>query len=86
MKKILVLIALVTTMSMGFFSSPFSAPSTGSLQQADHDYELDTWGENSEIYEFTPRSNPNMTCVVFMNDSITTLSMECFLKPLKQTK
>ena len=75
---------IVTTHSMAFFTSSISAPSTGNLVTATHEYEIDTWGSNSEVYEFTPRSNTNMTCVVFMNDAITSVTMQCFPKAIKQ--
>ena len=57
-----------------------SAPSTFSLQQPDASYELDTWAENSEIYEFTPKANSNIACVVFILDNLNTASMQCFPK------
>jgi hypothetical protein len=46
----------------------------------DYAYEIDTWGGNSEIYEFTPRSNSAKTCVMFMLDSGKAMSLECFDK------
>jgi len=35
----------------------------------DHTYTLDTIGENPRIYEFTPRSNPNYTCIIVYTES-----------------
>ena len=57
-----------------------SAPSTFPLQEPDASYELDTWAENSEIYEFTPKANSNVACVVFILDNLNTASMQCFPK------
>ena len=57
-----------------------STPSTFSLQEPDASYELDTWAENSEIYEFTPKANSNVACVVFILDNLNTASMQCFPK------
>lgn len=34
------------------------------LQQPDYAYELDGWGSNPDVYEFTPKSNPNWACIV----------------------
>ena len=51
-----------------------------SLEDADHTYELDTWGSNSEVYEFMPKSNPNYTCVFLMLDSGKALGFQCFPK------
>jgi hypothetical protein len=54
-----------------------------SLAQPDHEYELDTWGTNSEVYEFTPRSSTKHTCVVYILDNMKATSMQCFLKTAK---
>lgn len=83
MKKILLgIMALgVLTSANAFFTSKVSSPTTGKLVSPTHEYEIDTWGSNSEVYEFTPRSNRSMTCVVFMNDAITSITMQCFKKP-----
>ncbi len=47
----------------------------------DHSYELDTWAENSEVYEFTPRSRLDWTCQVYILDNLSSMSMKCFPKP-----
>ena len=83
MKKVLLpllLVAMLSTNAFAFFTSSVNAPSTGKLQQPTSEYELDTWGSNSEVYEFTPQTNKSMTCVVFMNDAITAITMQCFKK------
>ena len=59
----------------------WTTPTTNALVDPDHNYELDTWGENSEIYEFTPKSHPGMTCVMFMLDSGKAMGLQCFPKP-----
>ena len=66
-----------------FYTSNISAPTTGKLIKPTHEYEIDTWGSNSEIYEFTPRSNTSITCVTFILDNGNSVSMQCFLKPSK---
>ena len=33
------------------------------LIDPDYYYEIDTWGSNADVFEFTPRSNKNYTCV-----------------------
>jgi len=76
----LVLMFLVSS-SQAFFSGPIATPTTGKLIEADYEYEIDTWGANSEIYEFTPRSNKSMTCVVFILDSGGAMGLQCFPKP-----
>jgi hypothetical protein len=51
------------------------------LVEPDHEYEIDTWMQNSEVYEFTPRSNDNYTCVMVMLDSGKDMGLQCFPKP-----
>lgn len=50
------------------------------LVEPDHEYEIDTWMENSEVYEFTPRSNKDYTCVMVMLDSGNDMGLQCFPK------
>jgi hypothetical protein len=47
------------------------------LQQPVAEYELDTWGTNSEVYEFTLKSVPNKTCVMLMLDSGKAVGLQC---------
>ena len=54
--------------------------STFSLMQPTHEYEVDTWGFNSEVYEITPRSDPNYICIMWMLDSGKSMSIDCFPK------
>jgi len=53
------------------------------LEQPDHKYEIDTFMSNSEVYEFTPKSNTNMTCVMLMLDSGASVGLQCFPKVSK---
>ncbi|MDB1124978.1 hypothetical protein [Vibrio algarum] len=48
-----------------------------SLLPADYAYELDTWAANSEIYEFTPRSNTDYSCIMYMLDSGNAMGLRC---------
>jgi len=73
MKKILILSVLILTGCL--------EETSFSLQKADYEYELDTWGKNSEIYEFTPKSNTDYSCVMFMLDSASDMAMDCIPKP-----
>ena len=54
------------------------------LAQPTAEYEIDTWGSNSEVYEFTPKTNPNMTCVMVMLDSGNDMGLQCFPKAVKE--
>lgn len=61
----------------GCTDGPIDTSST-ELQQPDHYYEIDGWGSNPDIYEFTPRSNPNYTCIM-MVESVN--GVFCIPKP-----
>lgn len=50
------------------------------LRDPDAAYELDTFGSNSEIYEYTPKAAPFMTCSMFMLDSGNAMSIDCYPK------
>ena len=57
---------------------------TGSnpLYDPDYYYELDIWGSNADVFEFTPRSNPSYTCI-----SVGDKRFDCIPKPvLNETK
>jgi len=46
-----------------------------------YSYEVDTFMENSEIYEFVPKISPRHRCVVFVLDSLSgrdSASIACF--------
>ena len=50
------------------------------LVDPDYYYEIDTWGSNADIFEFTPRSNPNYSCV---SVGVTSRGVFCFPKAVK---
>ena len=80
MKKV-ILAVLVGLFMIGCDGSPSL---TGfKLMQPDYEYEVDTWGFNSEVYEITPRSNPNYTCIMWMLDSGASMSIQCIPKEVK---
>ena len=58
----------------------FTTSTTNPLVTPDANYELDTWGANSEVYEFTPRTAPHMTCIMFMLDNSKAMGLQCFVK------
>ncbi len=76
MKKLAILI----TATIGLAAC--DAPTFSDLVDPDHSYEIDTWAENSEVYEFTPKSNPRKTCIMVMLDSGKAMGLQCFDKPV----
>ncbi|MEH6472028.1 MAG: hypothetical protein V7752_12335 [Halopseudomonas sp.] len=63
-------------MAMDCFPKGTAAPKV-SLLSPDYMYELDTWVENSELYEFTPRSNRDYSCIMYMLDSGNDMDLKC---------
>ena len=55
-------------------------PTAWELEKPDHNYEVDTWGFNSEVYEITPKSNPDYACVMWMLDNNRAMGLQCFPK------
>lgn len=43
-------------------------------------YEVDAWGANPDIYEFTPVGHEHMTCLILVSGGDTAGGMECFPK------
>ncbi len=82
MKIKLFLTALIVLALSSCSDGAISAFSTGDLMSPNHSYEIDTWGANSEIYEFTPKSNANKTCVFVMLDDGAAMGLQCFNKPI----
>ena len=82
MKKLKSLITLLSLISILFIAGCDGTPNPNSfpLMQVSAEYEIDTWGFNSEVYEFTPKTNKNYTCVMLMLDSGSSVGLQCFPK------
>lgn len=78
MKKVVVLVALLSIGLIGCDGIP--QPNSFPLVQTAAEYEIDTWGFNSEVYEFTPKTNEKYTCVMLMLDSGNSMGLQCFPK------
>lgn len=74
------LIVLLSLVSSLFLAGCNSETSNLPDQQPDYAYELDTWQENSEIYEFTPKANPDRACIMLMLDSGADMGLSCIPK------
>jgi hypothetical protein len=75
-------ILLVAGLATGCSDGIFTTATTNPLVSPDYNYEIDTWGANSEVYEFTPKSDVTKTCVFVMLDNARAMSMQCFNKTL----
>ena len=79
MKKIK-LVAILTVLLGITGCDIVSSPSTYDLVQPTEEYEIDTWGSNSEVYEFQSKVNPNYTCMMLMLDNGKAVGLQCFPK------
>lgn len=41
-------------------------------------YEVDGWGSNPDIYEFTPEGHPEMTCLLAISGGDSVGGITCF--------
>lgn len=79
MKKLLLLVAFSIYANAGIWSS--IGGWTAETRKPDAFYAIDTVGENIRVYEFTPKSNPNYTCVIVFTESTTkSPPMQCVEK------
>mgnify|MGYP003655458834 FL=1 len=75
-----IIVSLIALFSLTACDSTTVDIQNNSLIEPDHEYEIDTWGSNSEVYEFTPRSNTQKVCVMLMLDSGIAVALQCFDK------
>jgi len=78
MKKVLLAVAVLAL--IGCSDGAITTTTTNPLVTPDFNYEIDTWGANSEIYEFTPKSRTDYTCVMLMLDNGKAMGLQCFPK------
>ena len=73
MKKTILSLALTALFFAGCDTAPMNNSGEGKslgnqgsnpLFDPDYYYEIDTWGSNADVYEFTPKSNPNYVCII----------------------
>ncbi len=88
MKKSLIAIAIALTFAVAVGCTGgdgvATTPSSNSLVSPDVYYEIDTWGTNSEVYEFTPQLAPYKLCVYVITDSTGRPVMQCFDKQINR--
>lgn len=53
---------------------------TWPLEQPEHSYEIDAWGTNPDLLEFTPKSNPDYFCVLAVTGMDELKTMFCMPK------
>ena len=75
-----IIVSVIALFSLTACDSTTVDIQNNSLIEPDHEYEIDTWGSNSEVYEFTPRSNTQKVCVMLMLDSGIAVALQCFDK------
>lgn len=78
MKKLLLIV--VSVLIIGCTDGPVST-ATWTLQQPSAAYEIDAWGTNPDILEFTPEGNPNYVCMLAVSGTDNLRTMFCIPKP-----
>ena len=79
MKYLILMLCLFSILQGGMFST---LEGLGMKEiKPDYTYTIDTAGINPRIYEWTPKSNPNITCIVIFGNSKAAIpAMQCFPK------
>ena len=79
MKKVtFILITLVGFILVGCDGQPNT--STWPLQQPENAYEIDAWGTNPDLLEFTPKGNEDYFCVLAVSGMDELRTMFCMPK------
>jgi hypothetical protein len=80
MKK-LFLLMITTLLITSCDGSP--NPSSWGLEQPEEAYEIDAWGTNPDMLEFTPKGNPDYFCVLAISGGDTLVGIFCMPKESK---
>lgn len=71
MKKLLLIVLCLSLAACG---------ESTSLERPDNVYEVDGWGSNPDIIEFTPVGRPDKTCLILVSGGDRASGLECFDK------
>ena len=71
------LLVLAATLGLTACDGALPDVQNNDLVQPTHEYEIDTWGSNSEVYEFVTRTEPKQACVFVMLDSGIAMGLQC---------
>jgi hypothetical protein len=77
MKKLLLLL-MVAALLVGCDGTP--STKTWPLQQPESSYEIDAWGTNPDILEFTPKGQPDYLCILAVSGMDELKTMFCVPK------
>ncbi len=78
MSKVILNVILLCTALSGCNGS--SSEHGNKLISPENVYEVDGWGSNPDIYEFTPDGHDHMTCLIVVSGGDKTGGIECFPK------
>ena len=79
-KTILLAICSTTLLVAGCDGKPDST--SWPLSEPEHVYEIDAWGTNPDMLEFTPKYNPDYFCVLAVSGMDELKTMFCMPKKL----
>ncbi len=84
MKRLTKTTVLLISLSTGFLVAGCldGIPRTQNwpLQQPEASYEVDAWGTNPDLLEFTPKGNPDYFCILAVSGSDELKSIFCMPK------
>ena len=89
MKKGLTWVALVGSLGLVGCQQDTNASwggNDGEMVEPKRQYEVDAWGSNPDIYEFTPKGYPTKVCLILVSGGDASAGIECFDKPTKKVK
>jgi hypothetical protein len=89
MKKLInlsIIISLSFILSACFSDSGKGVNPDQKLLNTERVYEVDAWGSNPDIIEFTPTGHEYMTCLILVSGGDTAGGMECFPKKVLQAE
>jgi len=71
--------AFIALLAVGGCDGTPSA-NTWTLSQPENVYEIDAWGSNPDLLEFTPKQNPDYFCVLAVSGADELKTMFCMPK------
>ena len=78
MKKLMLLGISLSLLLVGCDGTP--QPNSWPLSQPEAVYEIDAWGSNPDLLEFTPKANPNYFCVLAVSGGDELKAIFCMPK------
>lgn len=79
-KLMLSVVVLIILFLTGCGDAGKGVPKDLKLLEPDKVYEIDGWGSNPDIYEFTPVGQEHMVCLILVSGVDSASGLSCFPK------